>query len=80
MKDEDDKLKLVIVRDMWLIGFDVPGLHTMYVDKPMRDHNLMQAIARANRVFRNKPEQSKNIKKFIDSRNNPGVNQYCKRY
>src|SRR4029079_8716792 len=47
-------LKLVIVRDMWLTGFDVPCLHTMYVDKPMRDHNLMQAIARVNRVFRDK--------------------------
>jgi type I restriction enzyme R subunit len=44
----------VIVRDMWLTGFDVPCLHTMYVDKPMRDHNLMQAIARVNRVFRDK--------------------------
>jgi type I restriction enzyme R subunit len=47
-------LKLVIVRDMWLTGFDVPPLHTMYVDKPMHDHNLMQAIARVNRVFRDK--------------------------
>jgi type I restriction enzyme R subunit len=47
-------LKIVIVRDMWLTGFDVPCLHTMYVDKPMRDHNLMQAIARVNRVFRDK--------------------------
>jgi len=53
-KDLDDPLKLVIVRDMWLTGFDVPCLHTMYVDKPMRDHNLMQAIARVNRVFRDK--------------------------
>ena len=53
-KDPDDPLKLVIVRDMWLTGFDVPCLHTMYVDKPMRDHNLMQAIARVNRVFRDK--------------------------
>lgn len=50
-KDPSDPLKLVIVRDMWLTGFDVPCLHTMYVDKPMRDHNLMQAIARVNRVF-----------------------------
>ena len=50
-KDSADPLKLVIVRDMWLTGFDVPCLHTMYVDKPMRDHNLMQAIARVNRVF-----------------------------
>jgi type I restriction enzyme R subunit len=50
-KDPNDPLKLVIVRDMWLTGFDVPCLHTMYVDKPMRDHNLMQAIARVNRVF-----------------------------
>jgi len=53
-KNPDDPLKLVIVRDMWLTGFDVPCLHTMYVDKPMRDHNLMQAIARVNRVFRDK--------------------------
>lgn len=54
-KDEKDPLKLVIVRDMWLTGFDVPCLHTMYVDKPMRGHNLMQAIARVNRVFKDKP-------------------------
>lgn len=54
MKDEDDELKIVIVRDMWLTGFDVPSMHTMYVDKPMRGHNLMQAIARVNRVFRDK--------------------------
>ena len=54
-KDENDELKLVIVRDMWLTGFDVPCLHTMYVDKPMRGHNLMQAIARVNRVFKDKP-------------------------
>lgn len=54
-KDEADELKLVIVRDMWLTGFDVPCLHTMYVDKPMRGHNLMQAIARVNRVFKDKP-------------------------
>ena len=54
-KDPSDPLKLVIVRDMWLTGFDVPCLHTMYVDKPMRGHNLMQAIARVNRVFKDKP-------------------------
>ena len=54
-KNPDDPLKLVIVRDMWLTGFDVPCLHTMYVDKPMRGHNLMQAIARVNRVFKDKP-------------------------
>jgi len=54
-KDPGDELKLVIVRDMWLTGFDVPCLHTMYVDKPMRGHNLMQAIARVNRVFKDKP-------------------------
>lgn len=53
-KDPNDPLKIVIVRDMWLTGFDVPCLHTMYVDKPMRDHNLMQAIARVNRVFHDK--------------------------
>lgn len=50
-----DPFKLVIVRDMWLTGFDAPSLHTMYVDKPMRGHGLMQAIARVNRVFRDKP-------------------------
>ena len=55
IKDPDDTLKLVIVRDMWLTGFDAPSLHTMYVDKPMRGHGLMQAIARVNRVFRDKP-------------------------
>ena len=53
-KDPDDPLKLVIVRDMWLTGFDAPSVHTMYVDKPMRSHNLMQAIARVNRVFKDK--------------------------
>jgi type I restriction enzyme R subunit len=54
-KHAEDEMKLVIVRDMWLTGFDVPPLHTMYVDKPLTGHNLMQAIARVNRVFRNKP-------------------------
>ncbi len=54
-KDPDNPLKLVVVRDMWLTGFDVPALHTMYIDKPMRDHGLLQAIARVNRVFRDKP-------------------------
>src|SRR5256714_15360456 len=54
-RDEDHPLKLVIVRDMWLTGFDAPCLHTMYADKPMRGHGLMQAIARVNRVFRDKP-------------------------
>lgn len=54
MKDPDDELKLVIVRDMWLTGFDVPSLHTMYVDKPMKGHGLMQAIARVNRVYKDK--------------------------
>ncbi len=54
-KDPDDPLKLVLVRDMWLTGFDVPCLHTMYVDKPMQGHGLMQAIARVNRVFGDKP-------------------------
>ena len=53
-KDPDDEFKLVIVRDMWLTGFDAPSLTTMYVDKPMRGHGLMQAIARVNRVFRDK--------------------------
>lgn len=55
MKDSSDTLKLVIVRDMWLTGFDAPSTHTMYVDKPMSGHNLMQAIARVNRVFKDKP-------------------------
>ncbi|MEK5216716.1 type I restriction endonuclease subunit R [Psychrobacillus sp. FSL H8-0487] len=55
MKDNDDPLKIVIVRDMWLTGFDVPAMNTMYIDKPMKGHNLMQAIARVNRVFRDKP-------------------------
>lgn len=54
-KDSNDPLKLVIVRDMWLTGFDAPCCHTMYVDKPMKGHNLMQAIARVNRVFKDKP-------------------------
>ena len=54
-KNANDPLKLVIVRDMWLTGFDAPSLHTMYVDKPMRGHGLMQAIARVNRVYRDKP-------------------------
>ncbi|NOX16106.1 MAG: type I restriction endonuclease subunit R [Epsilonproteobacteria bacterium] len=55
MKDPNDELKLVIVRDMWLTGFDAPSLHTLYIDKPMRGHNLMQAIARVNRVYKDKP-------------------------
>lgn len=54
-KDPADPLQIVIVRDMWLTGFDAPCMHTMYVDKPMRGHGLMQAIARVNRVFRDKP-------------------------
>lgn len=54
-KDPADKLRIVIVRDMWLTGFDVPCLHTMYVDKPMHGHGLMQAIARVNRVYKDKP-------------------------
>ena len=54
-KDPHDALRLVIVRDMWLTGFDAPCMHTMYVDKPMRGHGLMQAITRVNRVFRDKP-------------------------
>jgi type I restriction enzyme R subunit len=55
MKDPSDPLKLAIVRDMWLTGFDVPNLHTMYIDKFMRGHTLMQAIARVNRVYKDKP-------------------------
>jgi type I restriction enzyme R subunit len=54
-KDPDHPLKVVVVRDMWLTGFDVPCLYTLYVDKPMRDHGLLQAIGRVNRVFHNKP-------------------------
>ncbi|MEO5333873.1 MAG: type I restriction endonuclease subunit R, partial [Magnetococcus sp. YQC-5] len=54
-KDAYDPLRLVIVRDMWLTGFDAPSMHTMYIDKPMQGHGLMQAIARVNRVFRDKP-------------------------
>lgn len=54
MKDDDNKLKLVIVRDMWLTGFDAPSMHTLYIDKPMKGHNLMQAIARVNRVYKDK--------------------------
>jgi len=54
-RDANDPFTMVLVRDMWLTGFDAPSLHTMYVDKPMRGHGLMQAIARVNRVFRDKP-------------------------
>lgn len=55
MKNTDDELQLVIVRDMWLTGFDAPSMHTLYIDKPMKGHNLMQAIARVNRVYKDKP-------------------------
>jgi len=55
MKSDDDPLKLVIVRDMWLTGFDAPSMHTLYIDKPMKGHNLMQAIALVNRVYKDKP-------------------------
>ena len=54
-RNATDPLRIVLVRDMWLTGFDAPSLHTMYVDKPMRGHGLMQAIARVNRVFKDKP-------------------------
>lgn len=54
MKNDEDELEIVIVRDMWLTGFDVPSMHTMYIDKPMVGHNLMQAIARVNRVYKDK--------------------------
>lgn len=54
-RDERDDFQLVIVRDMWLTGFDCPSMHTLYIDKPMHGHNLMQAIARVNRIFRDKP-------------------------
>lgn len=55
MKDPKNELQLVIVRDMWLTGFDAPSMHTLYIDKPMKGHNLMQAIARVNRVYKDKP-------------------------
>ena len=55
MRNQDDPLNLVIVRDMWLTGFDAPSMHTLYIDKPMKGHNLMQAIARVNRVYKDKP-------------------------
>lgn len=55
MKNPNDELQLVIVRDMWLTGFDAPSMHTLYIDKPMKGHNLMQAIARVNRVYKDKP-------------------------
>ncbi|EQD59693.1 type I restriction enzyme HindVIIP R protein, partial [mine drainage metagenome] len=54
-RDPQDPFKVAIVRDMWLTGFDAPSLHTMYVDKPMRGHGLMQTIARVNRTFKDKP-------------------------
>jgi type I restriction enzyme R subunit len=55
MRDNNDELQLVIVRDMWLTGFDAPSAHTLYIDKPMKGHNLIQAIARVNRVYKDKP-------------------------
>jgi type I restriction enzyme R subunit len=79
-KDDNDPLQLVIVRDMWLTGFDAPNCHTMYIDKPMKGHNLMQAIARVNRVFKDKPgglvvdyigiasELKKALKTYTDSK------------
>lgn len=86
MKDNKDELELVIVRDMWLTGFDVPSIHTMYVDKPMKGHNLMQAIARVNRVFKDKSggvvvdyigileSLKKALKQYTDSdRGNTGI-------
>lgn len=86
MKDNKDELEIVIVRDMWLTGFDVPSIHTMYVDKPMKGHNLMQAIARVNRVFKDKSggvvvdyigileSLKKALKQYTDSdRSNTGI-------
>lgn len=86
MKDNNDELKIVIVRDMWLTGFDVPSMHTMYIDKPMKGHNLMQAIARVNRVFKDKSggvvvdylgileSLKKALKQYTDSdKNNTGI-------
>ncbi len=88
IKDPDDALRLAIVRDMWLTGFDAPSLHTMYVDKPMRGHGLMQAIARVNRVFRDKPAGlivdyigiAQNLKSALgqysrDDRRHAGINE-----
>ena len=54
-RNPDDPFRIVLVRDMWLTGFDAPSLHTMYVDKPMQGHGLFQAITRVNRVFKDKP-------------------------
>lgn len=75
MKNNNDPLKLVIVRDMWPTGFHVPSMHTMYVDKPMRGYGLMQAIARVNRIFKGKtgglvvyrssPESEDSIKEIL---------------
>ena len=86
MKDNNDELKIVIVRDMWLTGFDVPSMHTMYIDKPMKGHNLMQAIARVNRVFKDKSggvvvdylgileSLKKALKQYTDNdKNNTGI-------
>lgn len=86
IKDNNDELKLVIVRDMWLTGFDVPSMHTMYIDKPMKGHNLMQAIARVNRVFKDKAggvvvdyigileSLKRALKQYTDSdKNNTGI-------
>lgn len=78
-KDTNDELKLVIVRDMWLTGFDSPSMHTMYVDKPMQGHGLMQAIARVNRVFKDKPAGlvvdyigiAQNLRKALSNYSNP---------
>ena len=87
IKDNSDELKIVIVRDMWLTGFDVPSMHTMYIDKPMKGHNLMQAIARVNRVFKEKSggvvvdyigileSLKKALKQYTDSdKGNTGIN------
>lgn len=86
MKANKDELEIVIVRDMWLTGFDVPSIHTMYIDKPMKGHNLMQAIARVNRVFKDKSggvvvdyigileSLKKALKQYTDSdRGNTGI-------
>ena len=88
-RDPDDHFQVVIVRDMWLTGFNAPSLHTMYVDKPMRDHGLMQTISRVNRVFKDKPgglivdylgiaeELKKALTTYTDSggTGNPTINQ-----
>ncbi len=79
-KNPKDPLKVVIVRDMWLTGFDAPSLHTMYVDKPMRGHGLMQAIARVNRVFRRNVTIDWTIKESVRAKLRVMVKRVLLRY